>query len=46
LNEIILVSPIGSIVGPHGTRRIDHASRGERAVWTASYLLAASDADT
>jgi hypothetical protein len=36
----------GSIVDPRGTRRIDHASRGERAVQTASYLLAASDADT
>src|SRR6266403_5854188 len=29
----------GSIVDPRGTRRIDHASRGERAVWAASYLL-------
>src|ERR1700733_3482133 len=37
---------VGSIADPRRTRRIDHASCGERAVWTASYLLAASDADT
>ena len=36
----------GSIMDPHGTRRSDRASRGERAVWTASCRLAASDTDT
>src|SRR5258705_10438254 len=46
LNEIIFVSPVWIDFDPRGTRRIDHASWGERAVWTASYLLAASDADT
>lgn len=42
LNEIIFSFLRGPISGLRGTRRIDHAARGERDVQTSSNLLAAS----